>query len=164
MKHLAFLGTCAGLMTLAAVFGINDLVHANREGTLKHLYEETPVPVTGELDFEDYSRAAPDYHEPPVPIEPESPGDVEAPPPPLPPKQPKQPKVIVEALTAPAIDTAVFQLDTSTVPEAPAPPATPIPDSTVINISPEVKEVSYRYFSRAPLPVKKIKAKKKLKE
>jgi len=171
MKHTAALYTCIGLMGAAAIMGFADYRTASNKGELKDLYaDETivnPVVASKEVNLDDYSRGPiepdmavnDDTEKQPkkVPQKPKRPKK-SVPPPPPPPPAPKKSKA-TGMLAAPAIpETPPAPAEVAiSLDEAPTPPpvaetpvAPPPPPPAEVN-----EEVSFKYFSRAPLPRKK---------
>jgi hypothetical protein len=158
MKHAAILYTCIGLMGAAAVAGFADYNDASKAGLLKNLYAEETA-TTGStfiaqknIEIADYSRAA---------IEEKFTNEELASNAAM--KKPKRIKKVAPPPPPPPVTDTSFPAPPPP-PEPPAPAANEVPPAPAVEttletpVAPEVeanKELSFKIFSRAPLPTRK---------
>jgi hypothetical protein len=174
MKHAAILYTCIGLMGAAAVTGFVDYSRAKKAGVFSDLYTEHKTDarapfIKKEINVDDYSRGPLEevsveqeqqskvvYN--PASRKPKKPKPVTGPPPPprviIAPPPPTVPnkKVAPGNIEPPPVMQEDRVIDSNVTEEITAPVTPPLP---------EVKEVSFKSFSRAPLENKKIAGKRK---
>jgi hypothetical protein len=171
MKHAAVLYTCVGLMGAAALAGFIDYSDASRSGVMSSLYQEETQSTGSTLvskkpvDLDDYSRGPIEEYTAPEEIVAVNADDPKKKrkskkliPPPPPPAPDAPPVPVIKEGNIPPPPPPEPEVPPVPVTE-PAPPVEPVietPAIPVVETVPpaEVKEVSFKSFSRAPLKKK----------